>query len=243
VRPVAAPDEPLGCVPHQRARERRDRGIGIVLRGAAHRARQLHPHPAPVEHIEHGAERGLIDAVGRRHAGEVIEHDRIGQRQQRLGIVGDVVVVRIELHVPAVVGRALGYLRRQVRDMAAALRAHHAQAGDPEPREPRELGGTRVLRHQRDAAKAVGIALERVGQEAIVAAVAAGAHDHRSAQPEPLLQRDEGFRQRIARGVGTVGRERIFRFTGYLLYIFQQVIRSLQMQNEKRLQRVLEPGA
>lgn len=69
-------------------------------------------------------------------------------------------------------------------------------------------------RHQRNPAKTLAAARERVGQEAVVAAVPAGTDDHRSAESEAVLQRDEGFRQRVARDVGTIGRERIlFRRT------------------------------
>jgi hypothetical protein len=122
----------------------------------------------------------------------------------------DVGAVRVELHVPTVFGRTRRGLAGIGRKMGAALGAHHAQSAHAEPGEARELRCVGVLRHQRDAAKAIGKALQRVGQEPVIAAVAAAADDDRTAEPEFVLQHDEGLGQRIARGIGAVGREWIF---------------------------------
>ena len=80
-------------------------GYGTFCSRAAHRAGELEPDPAGVEHLHHRLHRRLIDAAGRRDAGEMIEHDVVLQRQQLVGVFDDVGAVRIELDVPAVLVR------------------------------------------------------------------------------------------------------------------------------------------
>jgi hypothetical protein len=82
VRPVGSEHEALRRVADEGAGERRHGGIGDVLQAAAHRPRQLHPHPPGVEHAQQRLECRLFGAARRRDAGEVVEHDRIGQRQK-----------------------------------------------------------------------------------------------------------------------------------------------------------------
>ena len=83
------------------------------------------------------------------------------------------------------------------------------------PRTPRPVSrassrGAGVVRQQRDAAKAIGVAGERVGHEPVIAAVAAAADDDRAGEAELVLQCDVGFGERVARGVRAVRRKRIF---------------------------------
>jgi hypothetical protein len=94
--------------------------------------------------------------------------------------------------------------------MRAALRAHHAQPAHAEPREPGKLGCAGIFRHQRNAAKAIREARERVGEQLIVTAIAAGTDDDGAIQPELVLQGDEGLGQGVMGGIGAVRRERIF---------------------------------
>jgi hypothetical protein len=70
--------------------------------------------------------------------------------------------------------------------VAAAFCAHHAQAPHAQPCQPGELGSARVVGHQRDAAKPVRMALERVGEELGVAAISAGTDDDGAAQAKSV---------------------------------------------------------
>ena len=58
----------------------------------------------------------------------------------------------------------------------------------PSRGEPGELGRAGIFRHQRDAAKAVGEARERVGKQLVVTAIAAGTDDDGALEPELVLQ-------------------------------------------------------
>ena len=105
----------------------------------------------------------------------------VRQRQQLVGVFDDVGAVRIELDVPAVLVHARRDLVRIVRHVLAALVAHHAHAAHAKPGEPADLGRRRVVAQQRDAAEALRIFRQHVGEQRIVAAIAAGADDHRGA--------------------------------------------------------------
>jgi hypothetical protein len=107
--------------------------------------------------------RRLIGAAGRRNAGEMVEHDRILQRQELVGVFDDVGAVRIELHVPAVLMRTRRRLGVEMRHVAAAFGAHHAQAPHAKPGQPGKFTGRRVVAHQRDAAQPVRMLGQHVG--------------------------------------------------------------------------------
>ena len=70
-------------------------------------------HTRPLSSMRNTAlKAGWSDAAGGRNAGEVIEHDRVRQRQELVGVIDDVGIMRIELHMPAVVRRARRDLAR-----------------------------------------------------------------------------------------------------------------------------------
>ena len=80
-------------------------GYGIVLR-VQRIGPDIFTHTRPVSSMRSTVcERRLIDAAAGGNAGEVIEHDGVGQCQQLVGVVDDIGAVRIELHMPAVVRR------------------------------------------------------------------------------------------------------------------------------------------
>ena len=175
---------------------------------AAHRPGQLEPDAAGVEHFHHCLHRRLIGAAFSRDAGEMVEHDVVLQRQQLVGVFGDVGAVRIELDVPAVLVDLGGDARREVRHVLAALVAHHPHAVHAKPGEARQFGRLDVVLHQRDAAESLGMLRQHVGQHGSVAAVAAGADDDGGGEPQLLLQLEEHLRRRVLGPIGTVGRIR-----------------------------------
>jgi hypothetical protein len=142
-------------------------------------------------------------------AAEMVQHHGIGQREklrrQRLQVV-----LRIEMHLPAGhVEGAARELRVEPRQPAVAPLADEAHAAHPQGVELADLAVLQILAWKQNAAQAVGIALERVGEVAVIAAVGAAAHQQAALQPEHRLQREVRFRKGVGRDVGARRVDRI----------------------------------
>ena len=118
--------------------------------------------------------------------------------------------MRIELHVPAVLSGARARSARKIRNMAAALRAHlaqaaHAELGQMRRAPPRWYAQASMRRRETGPGSASSVSASMP----VIASVAAGADDDGATQAELVLQGEIGLGQCFTRDVGTVGCERI----------------------------------
>ncbi len=192
MRPVAAPEHPIGVGADDSTGQRRDIGKIGGLAGRAVWRRNLHVDAARFQEVEQTVEPGLIDAERRSGTSKMAEDDGMRERADFVGQGLDHRKARVELNVPiaarqlarkhserAFGGPRLGVLRRlqieprplnaRFRELIELERRHRAVEND-------NTAGTRAEAPHR---------VERAG---IIGSVDARGDDHHPVEPERGLQ-------------------------------------------------------
>ena len=154
--------------------------------------------------------RRLIDAVRRRHAAHVIDHERQRQRADHRRQRHDVGRIEMQHHMPAAALDAVDHAveHRHVgraAQMLDEIEAHAAHAAGI--RACRSRIAETVVDYG-DAAIAFGVGRDAIEHRRVVGAMAARLHDHRTLDAKMRVQRGQHFLRRVFRRVAAVGRIR-----------------------------------
>ena len=195
MRPVAAPDHPLGGRRDQglrdcgRVRVSRRPDLGVEI-GAG----QLDPGAAGIDQPVDDGEGRVIDASGLRQAAHVV--GRLSSRQQPLkratwlSAVDDLVAAHMDLHVPAQFVHAprqrLDHVERGGRGRGIEL--GEADAAHATGVETPELAVADVGMHHRDPARGVAELGDGVQRHRVVDRIHSRRHDHDPSHADAPLQ-------------------------------------------------------
>src|SRR5580693_8833826 len=155
VRPVGAPDDALGGVGGERARERQGFFVRMRMLGDAVAAGQFDPDIAAVEQTQQPPERGAVQAFGDIDASHMVDHHRRLDRGDEIVVIDEARAADVIGDVPAVGRDLLDDLAHLVARPRRAtmgkipMQPHAAYAGVVKPL---DFGVRRRRIEQRDAA-------------------------------------------------------------------------------------------
>src|SRR3984957_3569531 len=190
MRPVGAPDDALGRVRGESARERQGFFVGMRVFGDAVAAGQFDPDIAAVEQTQQPPKRRAVQTFGDIDTPHMVDHHRRFDRGDKIVVIDQAAAADVIGDVPAVGRDLLDDLAHVVaRPRRAAvgkipMQPHAAHAGVVEPL---HLVIRRGRLQQRYAAIVALAGFEQIDQDAIIAAVRRRLHEHAALETQELV--------------------------------------------------------